>query len=156
MAPPNTSYANLASAPIVDVDRVPIAQVRQARKHIRILACVEPHEVLMITLDEEGRPSCRSVLGEPSRKIARAVVMARCFIEPIRVGPNPKVAHVQDVVEANAKHRLEREHALIQTVHRSMNVAGRADQHGAPSSARIRSRSTASDLRQPDVYKNQA
>ncbi len=53
---PQHPHANLASAPIVDVDRVPIAQVREARKHIRNLAGVEPHEVLMITLDKERRP----------------------------------------------------------------------------------------------------
>ncbi len=79
-------------------------------------------------------------------------MIARCFIDPIRVGPYPKVAHVQDVVEANAKHRLEREHVLIQTVHRSMNVAGRAYQHGAPSSANSQPLNR-ERLRQPDVTK---
>jgi hypothetical protein len=59
----------------LDIDRAPIAQIGQAGKHFRILMRIEPHEVLMITLDEKGRPRRPSVLSEPRRKVAHTVMM---------------------------------------------------------------------------------
>ena len=75
VAAADTRHANGAHTPILDIDRAPIAQIGQAGKHFRILMRIEPYEVLMITLDEQGRPRRPSALSEPRRKVANTVMM---------------------------------------------------------------------------------
>jgi hypothetical protein len=84
------------------------------------MSTVQPflrHEILMVSLDENGRPRYPSVLSEPRRKVARAVVMARRLVDPARIGPDAEITDVQHIVEANSERCLEGEHVLIKTVH---------------------------------------
>src|SRR5580704_13573253 len=83
----------------------------------------------MIALDKNGWPRHPSPLLHPDRKVARTLVMTRCLVDPARIGPDPKIAYVQDIVEASSKRCLELEHIVIKTVHCSMNVVGGTDNH---------------------------
>jgi hypothetical protein len=59
--------------------------------------------------------------------------MARRLVDPAGVWPDAEIADMEHIVEANSKRCLEREHVLIKTVHGSVNVAGRTDEHRVPS-----------------------
>src|SRR5271165_2534495 len=104
------------------MNRTPIPQITQAWKHIPSRTRIEPHEIFVITLDEDGRPRRLSVLFEPHRKVARTIVMASRFVDPARIRPDTKIAHVQHVVEANTQRCFEGEDVLIETIHCSVNI----------------------------------
>ena len=69
IAAADATNANGVRTPTSDVERAPVPQIGQSRKYFGILLCIEPHEVLMVTLDKKGRSRCPSVLPEPSWKV---------------------------------------------------------------------------------------
>ena len=104
----------------------------EARKHLQIRTRIEPHEVLVITFDEEGRPWRPSVVPQPCREGARFIMTASRLIDPARIRPDTKIPDLEEIVEANTERWLEGEDVLIETVHCSVNVTRDTDDHRAP------------------------
>jgi len=94
---------------------------------------VEPHEVLVVALDEHGGPRRGAALREPDGEVARAVVPPRGPVDARGIGPHAEVADVQHPVDAHAERRLEREHARVHPVETAVDVTCRAEDHGSPS-----------------------
>src|SRR5450631_1402183 len=94
---------------------------------------IETRHGCMSTAEIQCQLRRASVCSQPRRKVAHAVMMARRLIEPPRIGPYIKIANVQHMIEANSRRRLECEQVLIATVPCSVNRAGSADEHQAPS-----------------------
>ena len=51
------------------------------------------------------------------------------LVDAVRGGPDTKVTHVQNPLEAQPERRLERKDVLVHAVHGSVDVARGADQH---------------------------
>jgi hypothetical protein len=113
------------------MNRTPIPQITQAWKHFPFRTRIEPHEIFMITLDEEGRPRRPSVLFEPHRKVTRTIMMASSLVDPTWIRPHTKIPDVQHIVEANTQRCFERENVLIETVHCSVNITCGTNEHCA-------------------------
>ena len=71
----------------------------------------------------------RAILGKPDREISRAIVLARCLVHPVGIGPDAKIAEVKHVVKTSTERFLEREDIFIEPVQGSVNIAGGTDEH---------------------------
>jgi hypothetical protein len=103
IATTDTTDPNGVPTLISEVERAPVLQIDQTGEHFRIMSPIEPLEVFMVTLYEKSRPRRPPTFPEPCGKVTRAVVTASRLVDPVRIGPDTEIAHVQHVVEANAE-----------------------------------------------------
>src|SRR5881628_682210 len=106
--------------PLAEVDRVPVGQEGQAGQDLLALAFLKPREVLVVALDEHGRTRHGATRREPRGEVARALVVSRRAVDPLRVRPHAEVADVDDPLEAHAERALEAEDVLVEAVERSV------------------------------------
>lgn len=129
VTPADASDADVTLMAVDEIGRVAVAQIRESGQNPAIPLSIQPHEIFVIALDEQAWPRRRSPRTELCREIARSIVLPRRPVDPTRIRPDPEVADLQDVVEANPEDPLEGEDVLVEAVHGSVNVARRADEH---------------------------
>src|SRR5262249_48019877 len=82
IAAADASNSNGPGTLISDINPTSVANITQAREHLEIRTRIEPREVFVIALDEEGRPWRPSVVFQPCREVARPIMVASRLIDP--------------------------------------------------------------------------
>ena len=114
---------------IREVEALAIAEMKEARKQLDALLRAEPAEIFVIALDEQRTSRRCSLLCDPSWEVTRAVMTASRAIDHRRIGPDTKVADVENPVEAQRERGLEGGYVGVHSVERTVNVAGSTDDH---------------------------
>ncbi len=83
----------------------------------------------MVPLDEDRLARHRTAVGEPGRKVARAIVLSSRLVYSVGIGPDAEVSNVQHPLEPAAERVLEREDVVVESTNGSMNVARSTEKH---------------------------
>ena len=103
--------------------RLTVAQVAKTGQRDVVSEVLEPVEVLVVALDEQRWPGRRPTLPEPAREVAGAVVLPRRSVDPVWVGPDAEVTHVEHLGEAHTERCLKSEDVVVKPVHGSMGAS---------------------------------
>ena len=84
----------------------------------------QPLKIFVITLYERSWSRSSFLLGQPSRKIAGAITLTYRGIHARRLWPDPKIAHVQQVLGTTVEVSLEGMNISIEPVEPAVGVSG--------------------------------
>lgn len=94
---------------------------------------VQPDEVLVVALDEEGLPGHWTLLCPPGREVAGSIMLPRGLVDTGHVRPDAKVADMENPGERDSEGQLEREDVGVEPVQGTVTVSGNAKNRGAAS-----------------------
>jgi hypothetical protein len=101
----------------------------QPGQHLSGRLAVQPHEVLVLPLDEQRLPRRHPPLADPERKVPGALMATRRAVDAIRIGSHAEVSDVEYPVKLKGKRSLDGGHVRIELIKRSVNVAGGTEDH---------------------------
>ncbi len=108
-----------------------VREVEETRQDLPILLGVEPDEVLVVALDEDGLLRHGPTIRIPGGEVPGALVPSRGTVDPLRIGPHPEVPDVEHPLEAHPKRPLECEDVVVEPIEGSVRITGGAEEHGA-------------------------
>jgi len=128
-APSDTANAYGAGGSL-ECPHATVSKVEEVRENLVGFPRVEPLEVLVVPLDEDGLPRSRALLPPPPREVTGAVVPACGLVDAIRGGPDAEVADVEDPIELEARCCFEPKDIVEEAIECPMYVSRSAEEHG--------------------------
>jgi len=112
-----------------DPESLAVRKIVQACKDLAGWLGIEPPEILVVALDEDGGAWDGPPLSDPPWEIAGTVMTTSGGVDMFRIGPHPEVADMENPIERHAEGLLEGEDVSVEAIESAVYIAGRAKDH---------------------------